>query len=241
MVILLADAVRADEGRQPPHVPLEDALVHREARGAGASVGGGGRRGEAGAGAGGGGGRGRGRSQPRRGAVSLRAPPRPGRAQTSPLRVRLPRGTCCRFRGFGSLPCDGACWTPAASSSCFWWHVLGSTSDRQNPTKKKEDLRFDPGAPAEAPSHVDLLGHCHFHVLLQEMRRLRVFRQQGAAAVRAGVPVPGPGALLPLPLPERGPPGAPAERLPVRALLRYSVGLAFHWLLLGQVTPGIRG
>lgn len=34
VAVLLADALRADERRQPPHVPLEDALVHGEVRGA---------------------------------------------------------------------------------------------------------------------------------------------------------------------------------------------------------------
>lgn len=72
------------------------------------------------------------------------------------------------------------------------------------------------------------------------MRRLRLSGQQGALAVRAGVPVAGAGAVLSLSLPERGPPRAPAERLPVRGLLGYSVSLAFHWLLLGQIPPWIR-
>lgn len=117
---------------------------------------------------------------------------------------------------------------------------FGEILESPKPYREKEDLSFDPGAPEEPLNDVDLLGHCHFHIFLQEMRRLRLFCQQGAVAVRARVPVPGPGALLPLSLPERSRPGAPAERLPVRALLRHSVGLASHWLLLGQVAPGIR-
>ena len=56
--------------------------------------------------------------------------------------------------------------------------------------------------------------------------------------MRAGVPVAGARAVLSLP--ERGPPRAPAERLPVGGLLLYSVSLAFHWLLLGQVPRWIR-
>lgn len=39
MIIFLPDIVRADERGQSPHIPLEDALVHREVRGATASVG----------------------------------------------------------------------------------------------------------------------------------------------------------------------------------------------------------
>lgn len=70
------------------------------------------------------------------------------------------------------------------------------------------------------------------------MRRLRLSGQQGAVAMRAGVPVAGARAVLSLP--ERGPPRAPAERLPVGGLLLYSVSLAFHWLLLGQVPRWIR-
>lgn len=38
MIIFLPDIVRADERGQPPHVPLEDALVHRVVRGGDASV-----------------------------------------------------------------------------------------------------------------------------------------------------------------------------------------------------------
>lgn len=38
MIIFLSDIVRADERGQSPHVPLEDALVHRVERGAAASV-----------------------------------------------------------------------------------------------------------------------------------------------------------------------------------------------------------
>lgn len=90
-------------------------------------------------------------------------------------------------------------------------------------------------------NHVDFSRHCHFHLLLQEMRRLRHVGQQGAATVRPGVPVAGPGALLSLSLPPRGPARAPAERLPVRAPLRHPVGAASHWLLLVQVPPGVGG
>lgn len=53
--------------------------------------------------------------------------------------------------------------------------------------------------------------------------------------MRAGVPLAGPGAVLPLPLPKRGRAGAPAERLPVGGPLGDAVSLAFHWLLLGQI------
>lgn len=38
VIIFLSDIVRADERGQSPHVPLEDALVHRVERGAAASV-----------------------------------------------------------------------------------------------------------------------------------------------------------------------------------------------------------
>lgn len=38
MIIFLSDIVRADERGQSPHVPLEDALVHRVERGAAATV-----------------------------------------------------------------------------------------------------------------------------------------------------------------------------------------------------------
>lgn len=38
MIIFLPDIVCADERGQSPHVPLEDALVHRVVRGASASV-----------------------------------------------------------------------------------------------------------------------------------------------------------------------------------------------------------
>lgn len=54
--------------------------------------------------------------------------------------------------------------------------------------------------------------------------------------MRAGVPVTGLGAVLPLSPSKRGPPGSPAEWLPVRCLLRYSLSSASYWLLLGQVT-----
>lgn len=72
------------------------------------------------------------------------------------------------------------------------------------------------------------------------MRGLRLSGQQGALAGRAGIPVAGAGAVLPLSLPEWGPPRAPAERLPVRRLLGYSVSLAFNWLLLGQIPHWFR-
>lgn len=38
VIILLPDIVRADERREPPHIPLEDALVHRVVCGAAASL-----------------------------------------------------------------------------------------------------------------------------------------------------------------------------------------------------------
>lgn len=66
------------------------------------------------------------------------------------------------------------------------------------------------------------------------MRGLRHVGQQGAPAVRAGVPVAGPGAVLPLPLPKRGAPEARAQWAPARRPLGCPVRLAFHWLLLGQ-------
>lgn len=40
VIIFLPDIVRADERGQPPHVPLEDALVHGVVCGGDASVGG---------------------------------------------------------------------------------------------------------------------------------------------------------------------------------------------------------
>lgn len=72
------------------------------------------------------------------------------------------------------------------------------------------------------------------------MRGLHHFGQQGAPLVRAGVPVAGPGAVLPLSPPKWGRPGAPAERLSVRPLLGYSLSFATYWLLLGQATSWIR-
>lgn len=39
MAVLLADVLRADEGRETPHVALEDGFVHREVRGAPAPAG----------------------------------------------------------------------------------------------------------------------------------------------------------------------------------------------------------
>lgn len=38
MIIFLPDIVRADERGQSPHIPLEDALVHRVVCGATASI-----------------------------------------------------------------------------------------------------------------------------------------------------------------------------------------------------------
>lgn len=38
VIIFLPDIVRADERRQPPHIPFEDALVHRVVCGATASI-----------------------------------------------------------------------------------------------------------------------------------------------------------------------------------------------------------
>lgn len=52
--------------------------------------------------------------------------------------------------------------------------------------------------------------------------------------MRAGVPVAGPGAVLPLPLPKRGAGEARALRAPTRRPLGCPVGLAFDWFLLGQ-------
>lgn len=72
------------------------------------------------------------------------------------------------------------------------------------------------------------------------MRRLRLLGQQGAPAVRAGVPLAGPGALVPLSLPKRDLSRAPAEWIPVCRLLGYYVSLALHWLLLGQIPSWIR-
>lgn len=85
--------------------------------------------------------------------------------------------------------------------------------------------------------HVGFPRPRHLHVFLQEMRGLGHRGQQGAAAVRAGVPVAGPGAVLPLPLPRRGAPAAPAPApgRPARRLLRRPGRPASRRLLLGQI------
>lgn len=102
----------------------------------------------------------------------------------------------------------------------------GGISSPQDPSKTEKDLGV---------GHVDFPRPCHLHVFLQEMRGLGHAGQQGAAAVRAAVPVAGPGAVLPLPRPRRGAPAAPAQGGPARRLRGRPGRPAFHRLLLGQV------
>lgn len=88
------------------------------------------------------------------------------------------------------------------------------------------------------PHHVDFPGHRLLHLRVQEVRGPHELRQQGGAALRRALLLPGPAALLSLPLPCAPAAAAAAEAPPGDALPR-SLSSAPGGLLLGQTCCGV--
>lgn len=89
----------------------------------------------------------------------------------------------------------------------------------------------------KCPHHVDFPGHRLLHLRVQEVWGPHELRQQGGAALRRALLLPGPAALLSLPLPCA--PAAAATEAPPGDALPRSLCSATGGLLLGQTCCGV--